>query len=177
MNKKHSYENGFIEILAILIILPIFLLTYVFLFRPYSITGQAMAPNYVTGQYYLARIAGYNNPQRGDVVVFHSLEKRDVDLYKRIVGLPGEEISIKEGNVYISNEKLDESSYLPNTVTTVGGSFLKDGQSVRIPEDSYFVMGDNRPFSADSREWGFLPKENIIGKMVLCYHNCSSSNN
>ena len=64
---------------------------------------------------------------------------------------------------------LDESSYLADTVITQGRAFLEEGQKVTIPDDSYFVMGDNRPESSDSRTWGFVPKKNIIGKSYFRY--------
>lgn len=156
----------------------IFLIVYLFIAQPSQISGQAMAPNYVNGQYYLANKLTYRSaePARGDVVVFKAPKDQDKDFIKRIIGLPGESVSIQNGKVYVNNQPLDETSYIKGDIQTVGGSFLQEGQEVTVSANQYFVLGDNRPFSSDSREWGFVPKENIISKISLCYYKCELSN-
>lgn len=156
----------------------IFLIVYVFIAQPFQITGQAMAPNYVNGQYYIANKLTYRStePARGDVVVFKAPKDQDKDFIKRIIGLPDETVSLQDGKVYVNGQFLDEGSYLKGDVQTVGGAFLQEEQEITVPVNQYFVLGDNRPFSSDSREWGFVPKENIIGKIGLCYYKCGLSN-
>lgn len=76
---------------------------------------------------------------------------------------------IKNGTVYVNNKKLPEQSYLPSDYKTFGGSFLNEAKEISIPNNMYFVMGDNRGASSDSREWGFVKKEEIIGKALIVY--------
>lgn len=156
----------------------VFLIIYLFIAQPFQIAGQAMNPNYVNGQYYLANKMVYrsSSPVRSDVVVFKYPKEPDKDFIKRIIGLPNDTVSLQNGKVFINNQPLDESSYLKNDVQTYGGAFLQEGQHITVPSDNYFVLGDNRPYSSDSREWGFVPKENIIGKISLCYFKCELSN-
>lgn len=156
----------------------IFLVVYLFIAQPFQIAGQAMAPNYVSGQYYLANKLTYRSaePARGDVVVFKAPKDQNKDFIKRMIGLPGETVSLHDEKVYVNGQPLDESSYLKGDVQAVGGAFLQEGQEVTVPANQYFVLGDNRQFNSDSREWGFVPKENIIGKIGLCYFKCELSN-
>ena len=91
------------------------------------------------------------------------------DYIKIVVGVAGDTISLKDGSVYRNDKLLDESTYLSSEIKTQEGAFLGNGQTVTVPENAYFVLGDNRPESADSRSWGFVPKENIVGKSMLVY--------
>ncbi|MBQ3515185.1 MAG: signal peptidase I [Lachnospiraceae bacterium] len=107
----------------------------------------------------------FSEPERGDVVIFPYPDNPEVTYVKRIIGMPGETVEIYDGNVYIDGEILDESEYL--TVTTEGecGPFV-------VPEDSYFMMGDNRNYSLDSRYWEnkFVKEEDIIAKVLFRYY-------
>lgn len=110
-----------------------------------------------------------NGIQRGDVIVFQAPPDHEKDFIKRVIGLPGDTVEVKGGFVYLNGKKLDESAYLHSDVRTYGGAFLKDGEPYTVPADNYFVMGDNRPFSSDSREWGILAAHMIIGKSMFVY--------
>ena len=104
----------------------------------------------------------FRAPQRLATVVFRgvsdtSLQKKD--LIKRLIGLPGETLVIKDGVININGQPLVETHTMNQDYANFG--------PVTIPADSYFVMGDNRPASADSRYWGFLPKKNLIGPAFL----------
>ncbi len=104
----------------------------------------------------------FREPRRQEVVVFRQVAPQDApkrDLIKRIMGLPGEELEIRDGIVYIDGEAVEETHPLNQDYADFG--------PIVVPPDAYFVMGDNRPASADSRYWGFLPKENIIGPAFL----------
>lgn len=137
-----------------------------------KINGTGMYPLYKNGQTYLVK----NNLdfQRGDVIVYRNPKTFDDQTYyvKRIIGLPGENVKIQGGKVYINGAVLNEP-YLSLDQETKEGYFLKENQEIKISENSYFVLGDNRAHSSDSREWGFLPKESIIGKVGECYITCS----
>lgn len=154
----------------------LFLIVYLFIAQPHKISGNAMVPNYVNGQYYLSNKFVYKtgNPQRGEVVVFKNPRNENQDFFKRIVGLPGEQIKVEDCKVYINNQILEES-YLSEGICTQEDTFLQEGVPTTIPTDNYFVLGDNRDQSSDSREWGFVPSKNIIGRMDFCYWRCSES--
>ena len=147
---------------TIVMALAIFVVCYLFLFQPHQVKGNSMYPNFYDGEYILTDKVSYRfgNPKRGDVVIFRSPQNKEVDYIKRIIGLPGERIEIKGGQVYINGEKLDES-YLPAGTVTLPDMIRKIG-----PED-YFLMGDNRPDSSDSRIWGVCPKRDLIGKAAF----------
>lgn len=149
----------------------IFLVVYMFLFRPFQVSGTSMWPNFQDKEYVLTNliVLRFENPKRGDVIVFKAPIDPDKDFIKRVIGAPGDTVSVKDGGVYVNGEKLDESSYLSSDVKTIGGAFLRDGTSITVPSDEYFVLGDNRPFSSDSREWGFVKSDEILGESFLVY--------
>ena len=149
----------------------IFVVIYAFLFRPFQVNGQSMYPNYHNGEYILTNLVGMHigDLKRGEVVVFEAPTDKEKDFIKRVIGIPGDTIMVKEGFVFVNGIKLDESGYLPADYKTYGGSFLAEGQEATVTPNSYFVLGDNRNFSSDSREWGFVPKEKLIGKSFFVY--------
>lgn len=149
----------------------IFVVIYAFLFRPFQVNGQSMFPNYHDGEYILTNLIGlkFGTPNRGEVIVFQSPIDKEKDFIKRIIGLPGDKVMLKGGSIFVNDIKIDESSYLPEDFQTYGGAFLSEGNSVTVPAKSFFVLGDNRNFSSDSREWGFVTQEKIIGKSFFVY--------
>ena len=128
-----------------------------------QVDGESMEPGFEETQRLLVIKAVYwfGDPQRGDVIIFHSKTNSDENLIKRVIGLPGETVEITDGQVYIDNTPLEEP-YIAEPPDS-------DYPSTQVPEGYYFVMGDNRNHSNDSRSWGVLPGENIIGKVWLCY--------
>ncbi len=170
-----------IVVLAFVIIFPI----RVFLFQPFFVQGASMEPNFENNQYLIVNELGYKTTdvgidgntwftvspfkevQRQTVIVFRPPKDPSQFYIKRVIGLPGEKVQIKDGQVTIYNPQhpngfvLDESAYLSLDVKTLGD------MTVELNNDQYFVMGDNRMFSSDSRSWGPVPAENIIGKVVL----------
>lgn len=158
----------------------IFFFVYLLIMRPHKIDGQSMMPNFIDAEYLLTEKVNYyfHKPVRGDVVVLRpppSVTEND-EFIKRIVALPGESVMVKDGKVYINGQILHEP-YIPSYVNTNGGSFLADGVPYTVPADKYFLMGDNRPHSSDSRYWGPVPlnlspngeKEGINGRAWLIY--------
>jgi signal peptidase I len=145
-------------------------LVYLFVAQPHKVSGQAMVPNFQEGQYFITSKLAYRseNPQRGDVIVHKNPKDETQDFLKRVVGLPGDEVKIQDCKVYINGNALDET-YLPLNTCTNAGDFLQEGDSVIVPADDYFVMGDNREYSSDSRIWGFVSRKDIIGKFWIKY--------
>ena len=148
-----------------------FLVVYMFLFRPFQVSGQSMFPNFHDKEYALTNLVGlhFSKLKLGDVIVFKAPPEPDKDFIKRVIGVPRDKIYVQDGSVYLNGAKLDESEYLSSSVKTYGGSFLKDGEQITVPPDNYFVMGDNREYSSDSREWGLVPFQNVIGISLLVY--------
>lgn len=156
---------------TVLLAASIFLVIYIFLFRPFQVSGDSMYPTFKNGEYILTNLIAVktNGIERGDVIVFKAPPDREKDFIKRVIGLPGDTVLLKNGFVYLNGKRLDESVYLHSDVRTYGGSFLKDGEEFTVPDGNYLVFGDNRPFSSDSREWGLLNQNMIIGKSFFVY--------
>ena len=156
---------------SLLLVFAIFLVIYVFLFRPFQVSGNSMFPTFLDKQYILTNIIAlkFGLPKQGDVIVFKAPPDPEKDYIKRVIGVPGDTVMVKNGDVYVNEKLLDQSKFLSPSVKTYGGSFLREGTSVIVPTDSYFVMGDNRSGSSDSREWGFVPSKLIIGKSFFVY--------
>jgi signal peptidase I len=106
--------------------------------------------------------------KRGDVIVFIYPEEPKKDFIKRLIGLPGENVEIRNGTIYINNKPLLEPLFSQRYYYN-RGDFAKEGQAITVPKDSFFVMGDNSASSKDSRYWGFVPRKNILGKALLVY--------
>lgn len=159
----------FIDIFEVIVLaVGIFLIVYLLILRPHKIKGQSMHPNFPDGEYLLTEKVSYyrDDPQRGDVVVFKPPISED-EFIKRIIGLPGDTVSLLGGKVLVNDQLLNED-YIP--VDTNAGAFLAEGQKYVVPEGNYFVMGDNRPHSSDSRSWGPITKKVITGKAWLIYY-------
>lgn len=158
------WEITKIVIIAFLIVVPI----RYFLFQPFIVKGESMRPNFETGDYLIIDQISYRfrEPQRGEIVVFKYPQNSSQRYIKRIVGLPEETIEIKDGKIIIYQRDgqswiLNESSYLSDSIFTSGDI------KITLAENEYFVLGDNRYFSADSRKFGPFPKKNIIGRVFL----------
>lgn len=154
MSKKTKIE------LLIYVILLVFLFVW---FRTVWMIGripsESMEPTYMVHDWTIGNRLAYrgdNEPKRGDTIIFYSHEF-EMSMCKRVIGLPGEEITFVGGNVYVDGAPLDESSYLePGIETLSKETFL-------VPENCYFVLGDNREISLDSREWDnpYIEKEDV----------------
>jgi signal peptidase I len=149
----------------------IFLVIYIFILRPFQVSGESMFPTFKDKEYILTNLIGlrFNSPKRGDVIVFKAPPDNEKDFIKRVIGLPGDKILLKDGFIYLNGKLFDESSYLASDVRTYGGAFLKEGEEFTVPDGNFFVMGDNRPYSSDSREWGLLKISDVIGTSFFVY--------
>jgi signal peptidase I len=133
-----------------------------FLVRNFRIDGSSMEPSLHHGQLIVIARWSYwfQTPKRGDVIVFSAPNAKNRDLVKRVVGLPGEQISVRNGQVFVDGEQIQEPYAQPGQYT--GGSWT-------LGENELFVMGDNRSRSQDSRSWGPLQTSRIVGKGLVCY--------
>lgn len=156
---------------TIVIALAIFVIAYLFLFQPHQVRGNSMYPNFHDKDYLLTDKVSYRlgQPKSGDVVIFMAPKNEEYDYIKRVIGIPGDKVEITQDYKVKLNTQILDESYLPSDYQTFGGSFLEVGKVVTVPPDEYFVLGDNRNHSSDSRDWGFVPKSNIIGKAWFRY--------
>jgi signal peptidase I len=129
--------------------------------QSFIVVGVSMQPSFEDGQRVLVSKATYyfSEPERGDVLIFQPPGNKQGDFIKRVIALPGDTIEVKKGSIYINGSRLEEN-------------YIKDAPSYtlekqKIPEKSYFVLGDNRNNSSDSHNGWFVPRENIIGKAWL----------
>lgn len=146
-------------LLALVIVLPV----RYFIFQPFLVQGSSMEPNFYRGDYLIVDELSYRirEPKRGEVIVFKYPGNPRLRFIKRIIGLPGEDIKIENGQILINGKILDESNYLSKETITDG--FFR----IKLKENEYFVLGDNRMASSDSRRWGPLPKNNIVGRALF----------
>lgn len=160
---------------ALLVILAsALLINHLYFNRPFQIAGQAMSPAYQNGQYVMSSIYHPDRQAllRGQIIVFQDPTDPNRDFIKRVIALPGDTVMIKDGSVYLNDQKLDESRYLASDIMTNPGAFLTESQPLTVPANNYFVLGDNRVGSSDSRIWGWVPAENIISIAGSCFWNC-----
>jgi signal peptidase I len=159
-------------VIALAIILPI----RYFVFQPFIVSGSSMEPNFSNGQYLIIDEISYrfNEPTRGDVVVIRYPKDRKQFFIKRVVGLPGEQVLIDNGRVTIINDENPEGvtlseTYLPSQGLTFphNTAIVGGRKSVTLKADEYFMMGDNRLASSDSRDWGILNRQDMIGKVFV----------
>ena len=169
LKKIWFFFLDFIE--TIVIALAIFVVIYRFLFQPHQVSGSSMYDNFYDGEYLLTNkiVYEFNDPQVSDVVVFKAPKNENYDYIKRVIALPGDRAMIKGGKVYINGELFDESGYLDPDIFTESGNYMREGITINIPQDSYLVFGDNRGASSDSRDWGTVPRKNIVGKAWVKY--------
>lgn len=158
--KRSHLAREIIETLALTLI--IFLVIH-FTIQNYMVDGTSMQPSLKNNQFVLVNKLAYlfHAPERGDVIVFHWPVDTNKDLIKRVIGLPGDVIIITSKTVQVDGMVLNEP-YISMPANPIGERWV-------VPPNDYFVMGDNRQVSDDSRHWGFVPKSYIIGKAVLVY--------
>jgi len=167
---KRAIAAVFDFLQGIVVFLAVLVMIYLFLFSPQEINGASMEPSFYNAELIITNkfIYKITPPKRGDVVIFKSPKNKDIDYIKRVIGLPGDKVKLMNNAYYVNSVKLDEPYLLPNTQIS-GGTFLKEGSDITVPAGKYFVSGDNRPHSSDSREFGPIPLEDFIGKGILLY--------
>ncbi len=149
----------------------LFIVIYLFILQPNQVKGASMEPTFISGDYILTSKVTYKfrKPQRGDVIVFKAPKNPDIDYIKRIIGLPGDVVLIRDGDVYI-NGQLIPDNYTSDKTNTWDNGAIAENQPLQVPSGDIFVMGDNRPRSSDSREFGPVPEDTIIGQVFFRYY-------
>jgi signal peptidase I len=163
--KKSSSISEAISFIGYLVVFAIiFAAIRLFVIQPFIVEGQSMEPSFENYNYLITEKVSFyfSQPQRGEVVIFHPPDSPSINYIKRIIGLPGETVEVKNGGVYVNGTRLDEP-YLASNEETL--SDQATGTKVTLGQDQFFVMGDNREHSRDSRELGPIPKGNIVSRV------------
>lgn len=166
-----KFKNNLIELIEFIAVLgAIFIIIRFFIAEPHRVSGSSMVPNFHDGDYLITNKVSVklSHPKRGEVIILQNPRNPDQVFIKRVIGLPLEKVMIGSSNVYINGLPLAEP-YLPQGTITSGENFLKEREEITIPEGQYFVMGDNRGGSSDSREWGPIKEELIVGQAYFRY--------
>lgn len=155
---------------TVVISLAVFVILYQFAAQPHKVRGASMEPNYHDGEYILTEKVSYylEEPQRGDVVVFKFPKNKELDYIKRIIALPSETVAIRDNKIFVDGRQLSELYLAPGTFTS-GHTAITNGSTFTVPANSYVVMGDNRERSSDSREWGAVSRDNLVGRAFFRY--------
>lgn len=172
----NSVGAFFLDIIeTVVIALSVFLIIYLFVSSPHQVNGQSMVPTFQNGDYVLSDKVSYRigNPKRGDVIVFHAPATADCptgtgcDFIKRVIGLPGETITVHDNHIWVNGQQVVEP-YIPADFETLPGPATRD-KSITLEANQFFVCGDNRPYSSDSRSWGPITKDEIVGRAFVRY--------
>ena len=179
---RKSVLREWAESIVIALILALFIRT--FIVQAFKIPTGSMRETLEEGDRILANkfiygaavpftdfiLSALRQPVRGDVVIFKYPEDPKKDFIKRLIALPGETVEIKGGSIYIDGKMVKEPQiYNHYYYNRSESDYGKEGLVVKVPEGSYYVLGDNSASSRDSRYWGFVPKKNVIGKAILIY--------
>jgi signal peptidase I len=174
--KEKSKLREYAETLVIALAIALFVRTFVV--QAFKIPSSSMEPTLLVGDHILVnkflygiripvigkKVLPFSQPRRGDVIVFIFPKNRRLDFIKRVIGLPGEKIEIRERKIYINDRLIEDpwgKYFPPERLINVG--------PVAVPPNALFVMGDNRNNSEDSRYWGFVPLDDVLGKAFVMY--------
>ena len=166
-----SIINFIMDILETVVFVgSIFIVVYLFVAQPNQVKGASMDPTFGSGDYIFTskityKMRGYH---RGDIIVFKSPGNPDIEYIKRVIGIPGDVVMVKDSEVYVNGKQLKED-YISAKTNLWEGGFSKNGEGTKVADGMLFVMGDNRPRSSDSREFGLITEESVIGQVFYRY--------
>ncbi len=160
--KKSGFFRFLVDILETLVLSVVLFVGINAVSARIRVDGESMVPTLASGEYVIVSRLSYRTslPQRGDIIVFHFPRDPQEEYIKRVIGLPGDEVVVKNGQVYINGQLLEES-YIKVKMEYIG--------SWRVPANQLFVLGDNRNNSSDSHDWGTVPMDYVVGKAILVY--------
>jgi len=178
--QKHSVAREWIESIAIAFVIA--MVIRAFAFQAFKIPTGSMRTTLLEGDRILVnklvygpqipfttwRLPGYGKLTRGDVIVFKFPEDPKRDFIKRLIAFPGETLTINDGGIYINGKKIEDRKIL-NQYYYNRGDYGAKGQIIQVPQNFYFVLGDNSASSMDSRFWGFVPESYLVGKAEVIY--------
>jgi signal peptidase I len=178
--KPKSSLQEWIESIVIAFILAMFIRT--FFIQAFKIPSGSMRQTLIEGDRLMVnklrygplipftkkRLPGFSSAQRGDIIVFIFPDDQKRDFIKRLIAFEGEQVEIKDGDIYI-NGRLVDAPAIKNIYYYNRGEYGRPGEPVRVPEGYVYVLGDNSGSSHDSRFWGFVPEENIVGRAEFIY--------
>jgi signal peptidase I len=166
LSQQKDHRSGFlrflVDIMETLVLSVVLFVSINMISARIRVDGASMEPTLVSGEYVIVDRISYRlgSPHRGDIIVFHFPRDPKEEYIKRIIGLPGDEVEVKNNTVYVNGQLLDES-YLKVTTNYIG--------TWRVPASQLFVLGDNRNNSSDSHDWGTVPMDYVVGKALLVY--------
>jgi len=180
-DKVKSQVREWAESIIIAVILA--LIIRAFVVQAFKIPSGSMIPTFQVGDrifvnkfLYGARIPftdirlpALRQPKRGDIIVFRSPEDEKKDFVKRLIATEGETVEIRDGKIYIDNKVVVDPASIQGVYYYNNGDYGSQSQVIKVPKDSYYALGDNSASSRDSRYWGFVPKKNLIGKVIVIY--------
>ncbi len=170
MEKKKGFLREYVEALVVALLLALFIRAFVV--QAFRIPSGSMIPTLLVGDQILVDKVAYRfrKPMRGDIVVFKYPQDETRDFIKRVIGMPGETLEVRNRKVYINNTLLDDRGYAFHEFFDNFRMPPRDDYGpVVVPQGKYFVMGDNRENSQDSRFWGFLNEDKIVGRAFIIY--------
>lgn len=162
----------FMEILETIVFIgTLFIVIYLYVVQPNQVKGLSMDPTFQSGDYIFTSKITYRfrKHERGDIVVFKSPRNPDIEYIKRIIGIPGDTVVVKN-NVVTVNGRVLEESYINQPTELWDFGVMKEGVPVVVPENHLVVFGDNRPRSSDSREFGPIPMDSLVGQVFYRYY-------
>ncbi|NBD74167.1 signal peptidase I [Patescibacteria group bacterium] len=167
--QNEKQENFLSEIFKFAVIALVIVIPFrMFIAQPFIVSGASMSPTFETGQYLIIDQVSYrfDDPERGDVVIFRFPEDPSKFFIKRVIGLPGETVEINGTDVVITDPETGESLRLEEPYVAAANG-KNDFLTRTLDDDEYFVMGDNRSASSDSRVWGPVPERNVVGRALV----------
>lgn len=166
-----NLEGYFIEFIETIVIFgAIFAALYLFVAQFHKVSGSSMVPTFRSGDYLITEKISYRfrNPKHGEIIVLKNPRDESQDFIKRIIAVPGDTLKISGSSVFVNGQMIKEN-YLPPGTATRLGAFIREGDILKAGSNQYFVFGDNREHSSDSREWGAVTKEEIVGRAFFRY--------
>ena len=179
--KPKSQVREWTESIVIALVLALIIRT--FIVQAFKIPSGSMIPTFQIGDRIFVnkfiygakipftdmRLPKVTAPQRGDIIVFISPEDSKKDFVKRLIANAGETVEIRDGKIYVDGKMVDEPASIRAVTYYNAGDYGQEGKPIKVPQDSYFVLGDNSASSRDSRYWGFVPQKNLLGKVMCIY--------